>query len=153
MGKNGRHGTIARLTITGDHIDAVAQTYAHATCDMPTVRTHFSARLLDMSKTGNRIDATMVVDAVTLTPQQPDVVHIYNDDREAKGCGTEPWRLGEAQSIAGTTCAGLPFPERGARLSWHIRREGSHLHVPSPIAGSTAGGNKDVIVFTPASAQ
>ena len=147
MGENGHHGTIVHLAIADRQIEAVAQTYAHSTCDIPTLRTRFLASLVGVTRRRERIDVQLAVRAITLAPQQAKVVQIYNEDREAKGCGATPWRLDTPQSIAGKTCAGLHFPARGVRLSWRAWREGDALRVPSPLTASPAGGTEDTIVL------
>lgn len=84
MGKGGRHGTIVRLTIARTRIDAVAQTYAHATCDVPTIETRLTARLDRVAASGSRLDAAVVVRDVTLTPEHPDVVAAWNEGRRQR---------------------------------------------------------------------
>lgn len=154
MGKDGRHGTIVRLTIAGTRIDAVAQTYAHAICDVPTIKTRLTARLDRATVSGGRVDAAVTIRDVTLTPEHPDVVTAWNEDRQAKGCGTHIWRLDTAQSVAGDTCTpGLRFPTRGAHVVVHASREGDTLRIPSPFADTAAGGHQAAITVHRAPAQ
>jgi len=148
MGKDGRHGTIVRLTIARTRIDAVAQTYAHPTCDVPTIETRLTARLDRVAVSGSQLDAALIIRDVTLTPEHPDVVTAWNENSQAKSCGTQVWRLNTAQSVAGDTCTpGLRFPPCGARLVVRASRNNETLRIPLPFADTAAAGHQAAITF------
>lgn len=148
MGRDGRHGTVLQLTIVGKRIDALANTYAHATCDVPTILSRLSTRLVSTTHDGSAIDAVLRVQAVTMAPQATEVVRIWNDDRGSKHCANRPWRLRQAQSVAGKDCgAGLRFPNRRATIRVSVEPEGDRLWVPSPL-GRGADGSTPRIVLT-----
>ena len=145
MGKDGRHGTIFRLTVAGHAIEMVGQTYAHADCDMPTIETRLTARLDSLSERDHRIAATVTIDDVTMKPETPDVVAIWNRNPEAKRCAAQEWHLGEIQSVAGGACvAGHRFPDRGAHLDVNASHDGDTLRLPYPLPG----GDGSPITFT-----
>lgn len=147
MGRNGRHGTIFRLAIAHDTIEMVGKTYAHATCDTPTIETRLTARLDHVVERDHRIEAILTVDDVTMTPEAPDVVAIWNRGQSPGQCAAATWQLAESQSVAGGACvAGHRFPDRGARLVVHAARQGDALRLPYPLPGS--GGAPIVLTRT-----
>ena len=136
MGENGRHGTTLRLVIDHDTIEMVGKTYAHATCDTPTIETRLTARLDHVVEHDHRIDAILTVNDVTMTPEAPDVVAIWNRGRGRGQCATATWQLGEPQSVAGGACvAGHRFPDHGAHLVAHVTQQGDTLRLPYPLPG------------------
>ena len=149
MGKNGRHGTVARLNIAGNDVEAVTQTYAHNSCDVPTITTRLTGTLLTHDDADGEIGVLVDVEDVTLRPDHADVVAIWNKDRESKGCGIRPWRLGEAQSTAGQECVPhIRFPERGDRMAVTLFRKGNTIRLANPLAGSDAAGDQTTITLT-----
>jgi len=140
MGKGGRHGTIFRLTVAGDAIELVGQTYAHADCDMPTIETRLTARLDTISERDQRIAATVTIDDVTMKPEAPEVVATWNRNPEAKSCAAREWHLGGTQSVAGGACVpGHRFPRQGAKLEVQAFHDDDSLRLPYPLPGGDGG--------------
>ena len=69
MGHNGRHGTIFELTITGDRVDLSARTYAHASCDVPTIDTRLTGTLDGVAENNGKARAMLTVADVTMAPR------------------------------------------------------------------------------------
>jgi len=118
IGKNGRHGFITRLVIKHGVITASSQIYAHSNCDTPTVRTDYRGKIVSVRPGQDGVtDFDHEVVAITTTPDDPEVVTIYNADNPGSGCGLGGgWQLGVARAVDGRTCAPWTFPARGTRL-------------------------------------
>jgi len=116
IGKNGRHGFITRLEIARGKIIASAQIYAHSSCDTPTVHTDYRGTIVSIRPGSEGVtDFDHQVDAITTTPDAPDVVSIYNAGNSGCGFGGG-WQLGVARAVDGRTCAPWTFPAAGTRL-------------------------------------
>ena len=133
IGKNGRHGFITRLEIKHGRISATSQIYAHNNCDTLTVRTDYRGRIVDMRARGDgAIDFDHDVIAITTTPDDPEVVTIYNAGKPDSGCGLGGgWQLGVARNVAGRTCAPWTFPAAGTRLYERGWVSGDELRIGS----------------------
>lgn len=115
IGRNGRHGMITTLTATAKTLTAVSQVYAHNSCDTPTIRTTFRARITRAAESGGAIDLDQVVDAIEMTVDAPDVITVYN--KPGSGCGFGGgWQQGQSRAVDGRNCAPFAFPVRGTRL-------------------------------------
>ena len=116
IGKDGRHGLIAEISIEGDTISASAQTYAHNNCDVPTVRADYRGIVTSARETGNRIDFTQETGPFLYTLLADDVTTYYNANVDSAGCGLDGWQTGVPRDAAGRTCAPYTFPPIGTEL-------------------------------------
>jgi len=132
IGKNGRHGLIVRVAVTRSKIAATSQTYAHSNCDIPTVRTDYEGRIVARKAAGDTIDFDHVVTSLTMTPNAPDVVAIYNADNSTAGCSMGGgWQLNVPRKMDGRTCAPWTFPKIGTRLYERAWRAPGELRIGS----------------------
>ncbi|WP_174801541.1 hypothetical protein [Martelella limonii] len=116
IGKDGRHGLIAEVSIEGNVISASAQSYARNDCDEATVRADYRGVVTGSSESGDRIDFTQQTGAFTYTLLADDVTTYYNANVETAGCGIGDWQTGVARDVAGATCAPYSFPDVGTVL-------------------------------------
>ena len=116
IGKDGRHGLIAEISIEGDTISASAQTYAHNNCDVPTVRADYRGVITSTRENGDRIDFTQETGPFLYTLLADDVTTYYNANVESAGCGLDDWQTGVPRDAAGRTCAPYTFPAIGTEL-------------------------------------
>ncbi|THD36793.1 MAG: hypothetical protein E7773_07275 [Sphingomonas sp.] len=132
IGKNGRHGFVTRLEISGMAVVAATQIFAHNTCDVPTVATDYRAvmvswRTMDDGTTDFEHD----VRSITMTPDAEDVVATYNAS-QASGCGLGGgWKLNVARDVAGRFCAPFAFPATGTRLYERAWVSGDEMRIGS----------------------
>lgn len=133
IGKNGRHGFVTRLEIGHGRITASSQVYAHSNCDTPTVRTDYRGAMTKVSPgAGGATDFDHKVEAITTTPDDPEVVTIYNAGNPGSGCGFGGgWQLGVARPVEGRTCAPWTFPAIGANLYERGWVSGDELRIGS----------------------
>ena len=113
IGKNGRHGSVIRLTIGRKTIRATAQLYAKTTCDEPTLQGHYSGIVKSARQKGDRIDLNYQLRDASMTLQREDVVGYYNRDAD---CGLSGWELGKRKSVLGRRCGSLNVPAGGQML-------------------------------------
>ena len=117
FGKNGRHGIVTQVTISGRKIEAVAQVHATPACALPTFKVFFRGRI---DKASDTMPSALrfTVQAIDLTPQHQAVVDQYNrnDDEGRHGCGLSRWKLNEAKSVAGHLCTPFQFAKIGTTL-------------------------------------
>lgn len=153
IGKNGRHGFITTLEISDNSLLAVSQLYAHSDCDTPTVRTHYSGRILASQAHDRAVDVDHVVQSIRMTVDAADVVEAYN--KPGEGCGIAGgWRLGTPRSIEGRTCAPWTFPIAGTRLYERMWLTGGQLRIGSfPIVWTNTAPDRraaapGALVFT-----
>jgi len=132
IGKNGRHGFTARLEIRRGKIAATVQVYAHSTCDIPTVRNDYRGTVASIrTNDDGSVDFDHVVEAITMTPDFPEVVTIYNGNA-AVGCGfSGGWTLHVVRAVDGRTCAPWTFPKAGTRLYERAWVAGDELRIGS----------------------
>lgn len=116
IGKDGRHGFIAKVTITADAITAMATNYAHNDCDNPTVQVTYEARIEDASVNGDHIDFIHRAGPFAYTLLADDITAYYNTNSETAGCGIDDWKTGETRNVAGRICAPFAFPAEGTVL-------------------------------------
>lgn len=116
IGKNGRHGVVTRVRITGREIVATSQVYAKSSCQMPTVQVNYRGALSDVAVKERYIDFTHTVQTITFTPNIDDVVRHYNNAADGAGCGLKDWNTNIAASVAGRTCTPFSFASAGVML-------------------------------------
>jgi len=118
IGKNGRHGFVTQLKITHGGITASSQVYAHSNCDTPTVRTDYRGAMTKVAPGADgATEFDHKVETITTTPDDPEVVTIYNAGNPGSGCGFGGgWQLGVARPVEGRTCAPWTFPAIGTTL-------------------------------------
>ena len=116
IGKDGRHGLIANVSIEDDTISASAQTYAHNNCDVPTVRADYRGIITSARETGNRIDFTQETGPFLYTLLADDVTTYYNANVDEAGCGLDGWQTDVPRDAAGKTCGSYTFPPIGTEL-------------------------------------
>jgi hypothetical protein len=114
IGQGGRHGYITTIRFDRDRIEARSQVYARNSCDTPTFRVDYEGRVIHLQALGDRTSLRHRALSVTLTPQDPSVVEIYN--REGGGCGLRAWQIGAARSVAGRSCGPYSFPTEQSTL-------------------------------------
>ncbi|MBD8892169.1 hypothetical protein [Roseibium litorale] len=158
IGKNGRHGMIVTLSVPEDTartgegpLHSVAQLYAKSDCADPTVEAVYEGNVALTQEATGQFLADQDVGTMTLTPQAPDVVALYNAQPEEKGCGLTGWQLNQPQDVSGKTCAVTAFPAAGTRLydrawiegetlqfggfpvKWDLTAAAQRPHEPGPI--------------------
>ncbi|WP_180897870.1 hypothetical protein [Martelella soudanensis] len=116
IGKGGRHGLIAEVTIEGNTISASAQTYAHDNCDIPTVRADYRGIITEARTNGDRIELTQETGPFLYTLLSDEVTTYYNANAGSAGCGFDDWQTGVPRDAAGRTCAPYTFPAIGTEL-------------------------------------
>ena len=116
IGKDGRHGLIAEITIEGSDISAAAQSYAHNNCDVPKVRADYRGVITGAKADGDRIDFTQQTGAFTYTLLADGVTTYYNVNVDSAGCGIGDWQTGVPRDVAGMTCAPYTFPDVDTRI-------------------------------------
>jgi len=133
IGKNGRHGFVTRLKIRRGSITASSQVYAHSNCDTPTVSTDYRGAITKVTPGADGvIEFDHMVEAITTTPDDPEVVTIYNAGNTGSGCGFGGgWQLGVARPVEGRTCAPWTFPAIGTSLYERAWVSGDELRIGS----------------------
>lgn len=119
IGKNGRHGTIIRLTIRDGSMRADSQLYARNTCQQPTVRSVFQADLIldGQQQQPDALDLELMVKEMLTIANAPDIVEHYNQQTEDQaGCGLTNWEQNVPMSTEGLTCGPFTWPSTGSRL-------------------------------------
>nr|WP_272213072.1 hypothetical protein [Marinicella sp. W31]MDC2879015.1 hypothetical protein [Marinicella sp. W31] len=111
IGKDGRHGFIAEVTITGRTLSATAQNFAHNNCDIPTVQVSYQGTITDVSAGEGRVDFVQKTGPFDYTLLSDDVTAYYNKNSTTAGCGIDDWQTGGSRNVAGRTCAPFPFPK------------------------------------------
>lgn len=122
IGKNGRHGTIIRLTIRDGALRADSQLYARNTCQNPTVRSVFEGAITVVrDETINAVPLEIEIKEMLTIPNATEVVAHYNQPTEDQaGCGITEWEINAPVSTAGLKCGPLTWPAIGARLYDHV---------------------------------
>ncbi|MEO6360541.1 MAG: hypothetical protein ABIO43_08220 [Sphingomicrobium sp.] len=134
IGKNGRHGSVIRLTIGSKTIRATAQLYAKTSCDEPTLQGRYSGLVKGARQNGDRIELDYQVRNASFTLQREDVVGYYNRDA---GCGLSGWQLGKPRSILGQRCGSVQIPAGGQMLYESAWLSGDELRMGAfPIDSS-----------------
>ncbi|WP_176084909.1 hypothetical protein [Martelella sp. HB161492] len=117
IGKDGRHGFIAGVTIEGRKLTATAQNYAHSNCDIPTVRLSYEGALAEIAEAeGQRIDFVQKTGPFNYTLLSDDITAYYNKNSATAGCGIDDWQTDVPRNVAGRTCAPFAFPSEGTLL-------------------------------------
>ncbi len=127
IGKNGRHGFIAEVTIAGDAIATTAQLYARNSCDVPTVRAVHRGELVERSGADGQVDFAHRVAGLVYILNADEVTAHYNADAAGAGCGFDDWETNVPREVAGRVCAPFAFAEAGTVLYERAWIEGDTL--------------------------
>ncbi|AJY45286.1 hypothetical protein [Martelella endophytica] len=117
IGKDGRHGFIAEVTITGRSLAASAQNYAHNDCDIPTVRVSYEGTIAEVEQDGGeRFDFVQETGPFDYALLSDDITAYYNNNSDTAGCGIDDWQTDVPRNVAGRICAPFSFPAEGTLL-------------------------------------
>ncbi|MBO0129344.1 MULTISPECIES: hypothetical protein [Agrobacterium tumefaciens complex] len=127
IGKNDRHGIVTRITIRGGSMHAVSQIYARNGCQQPTVQVRYEGTLDGGLKDRNSLLFAHTVTAITMTPNDTEVVAHYNGDPKGTGCGLSGWKENIPFDVDGRTCAAITFARKGETLFDRAWIDGNRL--------------------------
>lgn len=113
IGRNDRHGIVTRITIHGGRMHAISQIYARNGCQQPTVQVRYEGTLDGGLKDHGSLLFAHTVSAITMTPNDGDVVAHYNGDPKGTGCGLSGWKENIPFDVDGRTCAAITFARKG----------------------------------------
>ncbi|HEX8412683.1 MAG TPA: hypothetical protein VF637_02190 [Sphingomicrobium sp.] len=126
IGKNGRHGSVMRLTIGRRTISATIQLYAKTNCDQPTLQGRYSGIVKAARMNDGRIELDYQVRDASVTLQREDVVGYYNG---ASSCGLSGWQLGKPKTVLGQRCGSLDVPAADQMLYESVWISGDELRM------------------------
>lgn len=127
IGKDGRHGFVARLEIRNGTIAATGQMYARPACDVPTVTMRYAGTLAAVAPGADGTAVDHRVSSLSLAPNTAEVAGHYNAAGDGAGCGLAGWQENRPQDVAGRFCRPFRFAAAGAVLHDRAWLDGDRL--------------------------